>query len=70
MTTETTGPDLITEVDELLAGWRPSEIVKQPEQVRELLRRLVEEVKRTRQFGCEHCDCSCTNCGPCGEKLP
>lgn len=34
----------------------------------ELLRRMVEEVKRTRQFGCEHCNCPCTNCGPCGDN--
>lgn len=46
MKTNTTEPDLVEEVDELLASWRPSEIVKQPEQVRDLLRRLKDEVVR------------------------
>ena len=34
----------------------------------ELLRRMVEEVKRLRTFGCQHCNCPCTNCGPCGDN--
>ena len=65
MTTETTERDLIEEVEELLAS--PNSYVVRKE-VRELLRRMVEEVKRLRQFGCEHCNCPCANCGRCGDN--
>lgn len=70
MTIETK-PDLIEEVEALLAN--PKVFARswyEGKQARDLLRRLVDENKRLRQFGCEHCDCTCGNCGPCGEKLP
>lgn len=75
--TETTEPDLIADAEALLTKVAPDGKIRDGASAYlfdmrgpRLLRRLVEEVKTQRQFGCEHCDCSCTNCGPCGEKLP
>lgn len=63
---DTKQPDLVQEVEELLA--KPTLPGNFAAEAEDLLRRLVEEVKRSRQFGCEHCNCPCTNCGPCGDR--